>query len=135
MHQHSVTLDFPEELYKRIREAAEENRMPLESMLLESIALMYGDSLADNDLSPEALEQLADDQLWAIVHRQLVLPLDIRLRQLTALGKSGSLSNDEQAEMERLIAEVDRCVVLRSNALLLLKTRGYDVEQRLKIGA
>jgi hypothetical protein len=135
MHQHSVTLDFPEELYKRIREAAEENRMPLESMLLESIALMYGDSLADNDLSPEALEQLADDQLWAIVHRQLALPLDIRLRQLTALGKSGSLSNDEQAEMERLIAEVDRCVVLRSNALLLLKTRGYDVEQRLKIGA
>jgi hypothetical protein len=135
MHHHSITLDFSEELYRRMRQAAEEHRIPLESMLVESIALMFGEPSSDETLSAEALEHLADDQLWAIIHRQLALPLDIRLRQLTALGKSGELSVDEQAEMERLIADVDRYVVLRSKALLILKARGYDVEHRLKIGA
>jgi hypothetical protein len=80
------------------------------------------------------LESLSDDQLWAIVHRALVWPQDIRLRELTTLGQQGNLSVEEQAELERLVDQVDRYVVLRSQALLLLKQRGHDVEHRLRLG-
>jgi hypothetical protein len=135
MHQQSVKLDLPVELYERIRETAEENNMPVEAMLLESIALMFGSLPDDSMLSPSDLEDFTDEHLWAIVHRRFALPLDMRLRELTALGKHGNLSNQEQEELEQLVSAADRYIVLRSKALLLLKQRGFDVERRLELGA
>lgn len=134
MSHQSITLDLPDDVYERVRQAAEDSQRPVESVLLDTISLLFGDE-AIEQVSPENLEKLTDDQLWAIVHRPLAWPQDARLRELTALGKSGALSDDEQAEMEQLIGVVDRYVLLRSKALLLLKQRGHDVEHRLKIGA
>lgn len=70
-----------------------------------------------------------------MVYRQLAFPQDARLRELTDLSKRGVLTNDEQIEMEGLVNAVDQYVILRSKALLLLKERGYDLEQHLKLGA
>ncbi|MHB8625261.1 MAG: hypothetical protein ACYDBJ_11365 [Aggregatilineales bacterium] len=86
-------------------------------------------------LIQKRVEELSDEQLWAIVYRPLAWTKDIRLRELTSLGKFGGLSADEQAETERLVDQVDRYVLLRSQALLLLKQRGYDVEHHLRMGA
>lgn len=79
------------------------------------------------------LAKLPDEQLWALVHRKIAWPQDARLRELTALGKQGTLSTEEQAELESLIDAYDQYVLLRSQALLYLKRRGYDVEQRLNL--
>ena len=87
------------------------------------------------ELTPQILETFSDEQLWAIVQRELAWPQDVRLRELTTLGKQGNLSAEEQIEMERLVDQVDRYVLVRSQALLLLKQRGHDVERRLKLGA
>jgi hypothetical protein len=88
------------------------------------------------ELTLQLLEALSDEQLWAIiVYRPLAWTQDIRLRELTALGKFGGLSADEQAKTECLVDQVDRYVLLRSQALLLLKQQGYNVEHRLRIGA
>ena len=133
MSRQSVILDLPDELYARIRQVAEENEIPLENMLVDSIELMFGDLPTDE--TPASLEKLTDEQLWAVVYRQLAFPQDARLRELTALSNRGSLTSDEQAEMEQLVAYVDRYVLLRSKALVLLKQRGHDVERRLKLGA
>ena len=133
MSRQSVTLDLPDELYARIRQAAEENRIPLENMLVDSIELLFGDLPANEPLGN--LESLTDEQLWAVVYRQLAFPQDARLRELTLIGKHGSLTSDEQAEIEQLVAYVDRYILLRSQALTLLKKRGHDVERRLKLGA
>jgi hypothetical protein len=133
MPRQSVTLDLPDELYARIRKAAEENRIPLENMLVDSIELMFGDVPAEE--TPESLEKLTDEQLWAVVYRQIAFPQDARLRELTALSKRGVLTSDEQVEMEQLVDYIDHYVLLRSKALLLLKQHGHDVERRLKLGA
>ncbi len=135
MTQQPVLLQLPEDLYERVRQIAEESKRPLEEVLLDSLALLFGDLPDEASLSPQFLETLTDEQLWAIVHRALTWPQDIRLRELTALGKQGTLSADEQAEMERLVVQVDRYVLVRSRALMLLKGRGHDVEQRLRLGA
>lgn len=134
MSYQTITLDLPDEVYERVRQAAEDSQRPVESVLVDTIALMFGEMAADS-LLPDHLEKLTDEQLWAVVYRPLAWPLDARLRELTALGKSGALSDDEQAEMETLIDAVDRYVLLRSKALLLLKQRGHEVERRLKPGA
>jgi len=57
-----------------------------------------------------------------------------RLRDLIAQGKQNALTADEQAELETLLDQIDRYTERRSRALLLLKQRGHDVEQYLKLG-
>lgn len=135
MSDQPILLQLPEELYARIRQIAEESQIPVESVLVDSLALLFGELPDNNSLTPEMLSALADEQLWAIVHRHLAWSLDSRLRELSELGKTGQLSTEEYAEMERLVEQMDRHILLRSEALWLLKQRGHDVERRLRMGA
>lgn len=134
MSQSTVELQIPAEIYERARQIASDSNRSLESVLLDGLALLFGD-LPDTSLSPDALKDYTDEQLWAVVHQRLAWPQDARLRELIALGKQGQLTTDEQAEMERLVDLVDHQMLLRSEALLLLKRRGHDVETKLKLGA
>lgn len=130
MTQQSVVLQLPEEMYERVRQIAEESQRPVENILLDSLELVFG-GLTD-DLS---LERLTDEQLWALVHRPLAWSVDLRLRELSQLGKHSNLTADQQIELERLITQYDRYILLHSQVLVLLKQRGQDVERRLKLGA
>jgi hypothetical protein len=135
MSQQSVVVQLPDALYERIREIAEQSNRPLETVLVDSLALLFGELPAETDFSAEMLQNLNDEQLWALVYRPLAWPQESRLRELIALGKRTALTDAEQAEIESLIRLVDRYTLLRSHALLLLKQRGHDVERRLKLGA
>ena len=135
MAQQPVVLQLPEDLYERVRQVAQDSHRPLETVLLDSLSLLFGDLPDNAELTPQILATFSDEQLWAVVERELTWPQDIRLRELTTLGKHGSLSAEEQAEMERLVDQVDRYVLVRSHALLFLKQRGHDIERRLKLGA
>lgn len=132
MSQSPILLQLPDELYERLREIADDSHRPVESVLIDSLTLLFGDLPTIN---PEQLVTFSDEQLWALVHRMIAWPQDARLRELTAQGKQRELSADEQSELESLIDAYDQYVLLRSQALLHLKQRGYDVEQRLKLGA
>ena len=59
----------------------------------------------------------------------------LRLRELSAKRKQETLTADEERELDDLLNLVDRQMLLRSEALLLLKQRGQDVESYLKLGA
>jgi hypothetical protein len=132
MTQSPILLQLPDELYERLREIADDSHRPVESVLIDSLTLLFGNLPAIN---PQQLENFSDEQLWALVHRQIAWPQDARLRELTQLSKQGLLSSDQQSELESLVDAYDQYVLLRSQALLHLKQRGYDVEQRLKLGA
>ena len=127
MSQSTVELQIPAEIYERARQIASDSNRSLESVLLDGLALLFGD-LPDTSLSPDALNDYTDEQLWAVVHQRLAWPQDARLRELIALGKQGQLTTDEQAEMEQLVDMVDHQMLLRSEALLLLQQRGHDVK-------
>jgi hypothetical protein len=135
MSDEAVLLQIPSALYERMRQVAEDSDRRVENVLLDSLILLYGDLPTDNELNPQTLETFTDDQLWAIVYRPLALPQDARLRQLTQWSKNSTLSDSEQEELEKLVDSADHFVLLRSQALLLLKQRGHDVERRLKLGA
>jgi hypothetical protein len=132
MTQAPILLQLPDELYERLREIADDSHRPVESVLIDSLTLLFGNLPS---IDPQQLTNFSDEQLWGLVHRMIAWPQDARLRKLTELGKKGLLSSDEQSELESLIDAYDQYVLLRSQALLHLKQRGYDVEQRLKIGA
>jgi len=125
-------LHLPDDLYERLRAVADDMQRPVEDVLLDSLALLFGQP---PELTPEQLDRLSDAQLWAIVYRPLAWPIEAQIRALDTQSKAGRLTVDEQHKLDELIAGYDRYVLLRSEALVRLKRRGHDVEQRLKPGA
>ncbi len=132
MTQAPILLQLPDELYERLREIADDSQRPVESVLIDSLTLLFGNL---PNIEPQQLASFSDEKLWALVHRLLAWPQDARLRELTTLSKQGTLSPADQSEMEALLTAYDQYVLMRSQALLHLKQRGYDVEQRLRLGA
>ena len=134
MSEAGYRLDIPEPVLKRVRQIARENEQSVETVLIESLNLLFG-NFDERDLSPDALKYYSDEHLWAIVHQRLAWPQDSRLRELASLGDHGQISADELDEMDGLIELVDHQMLLRSEALLLLKQRGCDIQRYLRLGA
>jgi len=129
-----LELPIPPAIYERAQEIATTSNRTVESVLLDGLALLFG-ALPDKQTTPDELQAYNDDQLWAMVHQRLAWTQDARLRELIERGKQENLTSAEQAELEALIDLVDHQMLLRSEALVLLKQRGYDVDQLLKRGA
>ena len=89
--------------------------------------------MTEDELMPELLQSLTDEALWAVVRRPLAWGQDIRLRELTAQSKARNLTPDEEIEIDQLVEAYDRYVLLRSQALMLLKSRGQDVDSYLNM--
>ena len=134
MSEAGYRLDIPEPVLRRARQIARENEQSVETVLIESLNLLFGNTV-DMDLSPVDLKDYSDEQLWAIVHQRLAWPQDSRLRELAALGDRAQISPEELDEMDDLIELVDYQMLLRSEALLLLKQRGCDIHKYLRLGA
>jgi hypothetical protein len=77
----------------------------------------------------------SDAQLWAVVYQRLAWPQSQRLHELSAKNKREELTEDEQSELEYLLTLNDHAMLLRSEALLLLKNRGHDIATYLERGA
>ncbi len=130
MSQPTIELQIPVEIYERAREIAGDSNRSVESVLLDGLALLFG-ALPDVRISPDLLKDYSDEQLWTVVYHRLARPQDARLRELIALGKRGQITDEGKTEMEGLIALVDHQMLLRSEALLMLKQRGHNAKEVL----
>jgi hypothetical protein len=132
----SITFDLPDDLYEQVRQVAEHSQRPLERVVLESLRLLFVPLPSTTDVVAllAALPSYADEQLWAVVYQRLAWPQSQRLHELSAKSKLGLLAEDEQDELADLLAWNDRLMLLRSEALLILKNRGYDIEAYLQHG-
>ena len=133
MSQQPVLLNLPDELYERIQQIAEESQRSVEAVMLESLDLLFSQKSPNDDLDTmlTALSKYTDEELWALVHRRMAWSQSMRLHELSDKGKRGILPAQEQRELDGLLAQVDRDMLLRSEALLLLKQRGHHLEPYL----
>jgi len=133
----SITLDLPDDLYEQVHRVAAQSQRPVERVLIESLRLLFVPPPSPTDLATclAALPSYSDAQLWAVVYQRLAWPQSQRLHELSAKNKLERLTEDEQRELEDLLSSNDHAMLLRSEALRLLKNRGYDIETYLKRGA
>ncbi len=134
MVEATVELSVPAAIYERAEAIASDSGRSAESVIVDGLSLLFGE-LSGMELEPEALEDIADEQLLAVVHQRLAWPHNTRLRELMQLGQLGQVTVDEIVEMEDLVAKFDHQVLLRSEALLQLKRRGHDIDKLLKLGS
>lgn len=124
-----ITLSIPEALYERIQEEADGAHQPFASVMVDRLGLLFNriDETTDVNKALAALDTFKDYELWAIVSRRLSTADSDYLRRLGSEEKRATLTPAEQSQMDQLLAQVNRDMLLRSKALMLLKERGHDI--------
>lgn len=130
MSQREVTLTLPEAFWITAEKIAKSTNRPVSEVLVEALGLLLDDMPPHID--PDALTAFTDTQLWALVHQRLSAQQSAQLNILIAKAKDETITPEEQAQANQLVAQNDDLMVLRSQALLLLKQRGHDISAYLK---
>ncbi len=131
MTAHAITLKLPSPLYDHFQSRAERTHRSLEAELLDAVATVAEDA---EDLAPGLaaavadLDLLSDDELRLAARNRL--SEDARA-QLVRLNDKQTLTPTEKETQEQLVREYDRAVLLRAEALRLLKERGQAVSELL----
>ena len=134
MASHAVTLHLPETLYNRFRQRAEWSHRSLETEILEAVASA---AAVEGELSPEliqaveALEGLADGELWQLARKTVSRKASQELEALHLKQRDEGLSQEEEAGRAKLLQEYEWTMLIRAQAACLLKDRGHDISSLL----
>src|SRR5262245_6780782 len=127
----TLTISLPEPLYERLRSRAERAGRSLEAEVAEVLAATVAESEL---LEPELEEELAsmalldDESLWRAAGNRLAADAVERLETLHLKAQDEGLSDAETQEAAALTRRYERGMLVRAEALYLLKQRGHHVE-------
>lgn len=130
MSVQTITLNLPETVYEQIRRAAERTQRPVNDLLVEAIAAAA--SVADS-APPEMRSALAhmaylnDAALWQAARSTMTPEQRERLEALHDKQQREPLTAEERAEEQALLALYRETLLVRAQAAVLLKQRGYDI--------
>jgi hypothetical protein len=123
MATRTITIEMSEAMYNTLQATAEKFSFD------EFRALFEIETNADVDAIMETMKNYTDVQLWIVVGRRMATAKSQRMWELIAENKARKLAPAEDAELDVFLEEVDRDMLLRSEALLQLHKRGYDVSR------
>ena len=126
----NVTVRLPDKLYDQIKRRAQRRQRSVE----EEVAAVVAEAMPTQDDLPagidDELEQLAfltDEELWRAAQSRLAASENQRMQALILKRQRDNLSQREQSEAERLVQRSNRIMLVRAQAAVLLRDRGYDV--------
>jgi hypothetical protein len=130
MTYQTITLDVPETVYQQIRKAAEKVRRPVNDILVEAVTAAAPALSAAKKGSRTALAQMAylsDAALWQAARATLPADQRARLAELHDAQQQRALTRAERTEEQALLGLYKETLLVRAQAAVLLKSRGYDI--------
>jgi hypothetical protein len=130
MTTQEVTLELPESIYDQIRRAAEKTQRPINDLLLEAVIAAAPALDASSGSLRSALAHLAylnDAALWQAARSTMLPAQRERLEALHDKQQREGLSAEELQEEQAFLELYRETLLVRAQAALLLKQRGYDV--------
>lgn len=133
MTTNSVTITVPNRLYQRLARVAEETERDVSDVLLASAEAMLTVEAANEALPANIVDELtamqwfSDTALWEATHPTLSEQQQATLSKLSRQQAERPLNEVEQTQMTQLLAEYDRSVLRRAQALALLSLRGHHL--------
>lgn len=127
----TVSITLPEALYERVCETAASMARSVQEVLAESIALSL--PALEKELPPEIravlgpMALLSDEELGQLSRETLDHARQSRLEELAEHQKTRSLLEAERAELDDLIGQAQRIMLVRAEARRLLALRGYQL--------
>lgn len=135
MAEHTITLTVPDAIYRRAQETANASSLSIEDIFAQSVSRLLPP--LEDDLPPDLRAKLAvlslqsDEQLQRIVADEVAQQAQQRLETLASEQKVRPLNENEQTELEQLLASSYRFMLVKAEAIRLLALRGHEVS-RLK---
>jgi hypothetical protein len=135
MTTQSVSIELPDEIYRRLERMATETQRSLEEVIFQTVRGNLPPAL--DDLLPERrdlvadLQHLNDDALWAVAREPLSARRWRRHQHLLHKAETSTLTSKEQAELAALREATDRFVIRRSCALAPLTWCGHTIPTAL----
>ncbi len=124
----SITLQVPPSLYRLARQTADVTSKPVEQVLADVLAAA---SPLSDDLPPDlqkkldALALLNDEALLELARKTIPAAKRRRYDQLLEKNSSGTLTQNERAQLSALRRESELLTLKKAHAYALLKWRGY----------
>jgi len=126
----AITLNLPRTVYERIRQAAEKVQRPVDEVLVEAVTAVAPVMDTTSERLRTTLAQMAylnDAALWQVARATMPAEQRERLEVLHHQQQCQELMAEERAEEQALLALYRETLLIRAQAAVLLKQRGYDV--------
>ncbi len=136
MAAHAVTLRLPSPLFDHFQTRAERAHRSLEAELLEAVAAVAADEEELSQDLAQAIGDLAllnDEELRQAVRNSLSDDARAQLEALNLKQQREELTPAERETLERLAHQYDQAMLLRAEAIRLLKERGHEVSKLLTV--
>lgn len=130
----TLTLNVPDILYTCLKRRAERANRSVEAELLDVLAaaVPVADDLPAglaDAISPLAL--LDDEALWRAARNHLAAEAAAQLEELHLKRQREGLTRIETDTLAALVRQYERAMLIRSQAVALLRQRGHDVSALL----
>lgn len=130
MATRTVTVELPREVYDRLKQHADQSRRPLEAEVLDVIltAVQQDDEApADLGATLDQLKQLDSQTLAQLARSRLSPDESVTLEELNFKQQREGLDPTERQNRDALVFQYERHLLVRAEAVALLKERGFDV--------
>lgn len=129
-----LTLDVPQPVLEQLRKSAKSARRGVEDEIVEILRLAIAVEGVPYDVNSvvSGLRFLTDPELRKVAHPARIRKTANELASLNEKCQREGLGHDEQQRRDQLQGAIDRFVLIRAEALCLLKQRGRDVSGLLK---
>jgi plasmid stability protein len=131
MKDYSITLELPDNVYEQLRQRAAAANRTVEEEIIALLEIAFPE---EDDPLPEALQETLDSlelldnpALWAAAQSQRPEEVAAEMEMLNQKQQREDLTDEEAATLIQLTQEHERLMILRNQALVLLKERGYDI--------
>jgi plasmid stability protein len=130
MMMHPVILQVPDSIYQRLKRRAQETERTVEAEALDVLATAVP---SNEELPPELAETLSglsllnDQALWQAARSHLSAETVKELEWLNLKQQREGLTESEAEQLDLLIYQYERVILVRAQAAVLLKERGYDI--------
>ena len=133
-----ITLQLPENLYEVYRQRAEVAHRSVEDEVLHTVAASAPPEGISPELAKEVeeLKSFSDKALWKTARSRLSAKEAGKVRELNYKQQregTDSLTPVERQTLDELLYQYGRRLLIRSQSMLLLKERGYDINKLLKV--
>jgi hypothetical protein len=121
---------MPIALYQKVAQRAQNMDSSLEEEILTALATAFSEQDDLSDTTVDRLTQLRylnNSELWQAAQITVSTDENARMQVLMFKRQSIGLTQDEQIEAEALVAKSEQVMLLRAQAIALLRERGHDV--------
>lgn len=127
--EYTITLELPDDVYAILEQRAAAANRTVEEEIIALLEIAFPPEDIPDALQEtlDSLELLDNPALWEVAQSTRPDEVAAEIETLNQKQQETTLSDEEATKLMELTQEHERLILLRNQAFVLLKERGYDI--------